>query len=90
MRRERSASKEEVEGERTVRGVRVSLSIVIRRPRCVVSETRDWNAVCSSWEAEIPDCILFSSSFLCGFLCRCGENEEDKRSRLITDIWCFG
>ena len=41
-----------------MRGLRDSLSIVIRRPRCVVSETKVWNAVCSSWEAEIPDCIL--------------------------------
>lgn len=51
MRRERSEEKEEVEGI-VVRGTRVSFSIVMRRPRWDSVETRVWNAVCSSLDAE--------------------------------------
>jgi hypothetical protein len=51
VRRERSVAKEEVEGSRTVRGVRDSEVMVQRRPNWEGVETRVWNAVCSSWEA---------------------------------------
>jgi hypothetical protein len=53
VRRERSFSKEEVEGDRTVRGVRVSEVMVQRRPRCKGLETRVWKAVRRSLEALI-------------------------------------
>ena len=51
VRRERSVANEEVEGSRTVRGVRDSEVMVQRRPNWEGVETRVWNAVWSSWEA---------------------------------------
>lgn len=51
VRRERSLEKEELEGWRTVRGVRDSEVMVQRRPNWEGVETRVWNAVWSSWEA---------------------------------------
>lgn len=44
-------------------GTRDSFWMVHRRPRCVGDETRFWKAVCSSAEAEIPDCILAMGGF---------------------------
>lgn len=44
-------AKEEVEGERMVRGVRDSLAMVQRSPNWEDVETRVWNAVWSSWDA---------------------------------------
>jgi hypothetical protein len=51
VRRGRSPSKVCEEEQRTVEGTRDSFSMVIRRPRWEVSDTRVWNAAWSSWEA---------------------------------------
>ena len=51
LRSERSSEKEEVAGDRTVKGVRDSEVMVQRRPRWEGSDTRDWKAVWSSLEA---------------------------------------
>jgi hypothetical protein len=51
VRRERSSSKDEVAGSRTVEGVRDSLVMVHRRPRWLDEETRALKALCSSSEA---------------------------------------